>query len=292
MFKKLLLFISAVLIVILIYIGRRLFFNKDTVEIPGRQVRNTNAPLENRVAHYVPAAQRQPMTRLLLINFENDPDEIYYGFELMYLDSDETGSGYRVIGYRHDGYSDYYDEESLIVDPDANLSVTGQGVKHHIQLDLGSPQLTMDDKGVQANFSFKDYQGRDIDFSLVDNSSTSSKKTDLLAPVGASSNEPKAFPLIYLYDFDFIPKKDSQYQLTIDNKEHHIDDFPVPLPLNGKTRTFMRYSFDVDAIDLFPSGVAIKEVTLDDDLTYQDELATYYYTYEDEQIKLAEIIIT
>jgi hypothetical protein len=44
-----------------------------------------------------------PMAGLLLVNFENDPDEIYIGFEPQLFDDDSHGQGLIVIAWRVDG---------------------------------------------------------------------------------------------------------------------------------------------------------------------------------------------
>lgn len=155
MYKKLLILMAVLLVFVLIFLVYCFFFQKETVELPASPSRNTDVPMESPSVPYFPVAKRQPISRLLLINFEKDPDAVYTAFELMYLDSKQTGSGYRVIAYRHDGYSDYYDEKSLRFDPAGNQSVTAQGVKHHLQVDLGQPHLSMLDQGIQARFPLR-----------------------------------------------------------------------------------------------------------------------------------------
>jgi hypothetical protein len=49
-----------------------------------------------------------PTERLLLINFEHDPDEVYVGLEPQVFDHPSTGSGLLVIAYRKDGKIDIY----------------------------------------------------------------------------------------------------------------------------------------------------------------------------------------
>lgn len=63
------------------------------------------------------------MKKLALINFEKEPDAIYKGLELQYLDCDDVGNGYRVLAYRNDGYVDMYDDMTLKLDPNEQCDV-------------------------------------------------------------------------------------------------------------------------------------------------------------------------
>jgi hypothetical protein len=58
-----------------------------------------------------------PMERLLLINIEDDPDELYVGFEPQVFDDDAHGRGMLVIGWRVDGRVDVYHQPTLSLDP-------------------------------------------------------------------------------------------------------------------------------------------------------------------------------
>jgi len=49
-----------------------------------------------------------PMEKLLLINFEKDPDPLYVGFEPQVFDDDIHGKGHSVIAWRVDGRVDVY----------------------------------------------------------------------------------------------------------------------------------------------------------------------------------------
>ena len=54
-----------------------------------------------------------PMERLLLVNFEKDPDTFYVGFEPQVFDDNVNGRGHLIIGWRVDGKVDVYHEPGL-----------------------------------------------------------------------------------------------------------------------------------------------------------------------------------
>jgi len=58
-----------------------------------------------------------PMERLLLLNFEKDPDALYIGFEPQVFEDNIHGKGHIVIGWRADGRVDVYYQRSLKLDP-------------------------------------------------------------------------------------------------------------------------------------------------------------------------------
>jgi hypothetical protein len=59
-----------------------------------------------------------PMKRLLLVNFEKDPDTTYVGFEPQVFDDAVNGRGHLIIGWRQDGRVDVFPEASLRLAPD------------------------------------------------------------------------------------------------------------------------------------------------------------------------------
>lgn len=58
-----------------------------------------------------------PMERLLLVNFDKNPDTIYVGFEPQVFNDDKNGKGHIIIGWRQDGKVDVYHQPSLKIDP-------------------------------------------------------------------------------------------------------------------------------------------------------------------------------
>jgi hypothetical protein len=71
-----------------------------------------------------------PMERLLLINFEKDPDSLYLGFEPQVFNDPINGSGHLVIGWRVDGKVDVYHQPGLKLDPE-KYDIAGKGLANY-----------------------------------------------------------------------------------------------------------------------------------------------------------------
>ncbi|TVR44256.1 MAG: hypothetical protein EA394_00385 [Bacteroidia bacterium] len=68
-----------------------------------------------------------PIERLLLVNFENDTDTLYTGFEPQVFDDPFSGQGNLVIGWRNHGRVDVYHEAGLRLDPE-KYDIAGKGL--------------------------------------------------------------------------------------------------------------------------------------------------------------------
>ena len=76
-----------------------------------------------------------PMERLLLINFENDPDKIYVGFEPQLFDDVIHGRGMIIIAWRVDGRVDVYRQPGLTLDPNT-YDIAGGGLHEMLERPL------------------------------------------------------------------------------------------------------------------------------------------------------------
>ncbi len=63
------------------------------------------------------------MQRLLLINFENDPDSVYIGFEPQVFADSINGYGHLIIGWRKDGWVDVYCQPELHIPIQINTTL-------------------------------------------------------------------------------------------------------------------------------------------------------------------------
>lgn len=180
-----------------------------------------------------------PMERLLLVNFEKDPDSLYVGFEPQVFDDGVTGKGHLVIGWRKDGRVDVYHEPGLR--PDAQkYDIAGKGLAHMVEREMTHASFEVNDRGVQAHYEFQDLQERNVLIRINENHSRKRKPFGLLAPMGDVAENPSAMPLVLLQDFYFVRKKHSEVAVSVAGRSHRAD--MLPLPIDGNKMTFIRYS--------------------------------------------------
>jgi hypothetical protein len=180
-----------------------------------------------------------PMHKLLLVNFTNDPDSIYTGFEPQAFLDDSNEEKYLVIGWRKDGKVDVYHDESLNPDPD-KYDIAGKGLSHMIKMVFDDAIFELREQGVYARFNFQDIQQRKISIVIEEKKHSDRKPFGLLAPMGSAAEKPSSLPMIMLHDFYFVRKKHTNFEITIEGKKHCPDS--LPLPMDFKSMYFTRYS--------------------------------------------------
>lgn len=180
-----------------------------------------------------------PMEKLLLLNFEKDPDSIYFGFEPQVFKDSITGVKHLIIGWRKDKKVDVYHQKSLNPDP-SKYSITGAGLNKIIPVDMEKAFYEVNDFGAQVHYKFMDLLGRSVEIEVNENNSKRRKPFGILAPMGDAASGPTSFPMVLLHDFYFIRKKDTVYKILIDNKNHKLDELPISM--DGQKMTFARYS--------------------------------------------------
>lgn len=197
---------------------------------------------------------RAPITRLALLQFADDGDSVYEGLEPQFIDRGAE-QGIRIIGYRHDGHVDLYDDLTLTPEPEEESRVTGRGRLTYRHTDLGRPILEVDDQSrIHVEFSFVDVEGRRITAGIHERTTRRSTPMNLLAPVGSSAADPEYFPLFLMHDFEFIRLGGSDLDVHIDDRPVTLAGFPVPLPIQGQWRSFAKYTTDSEIIAVFPTG--------------------------------------
>lgn len=182
-----------------------------------------------------------PMERLLLVNFENDPDTIYKGFEPQYFDDHVHGKGLLVIGWRNDMKVDVYHEKGLKL-KEETYDIAGKGLDQMVERKFGSAVFEIMDTGVQADIVFEDKTGRMIEIRILERHLKQRYPFGLLAPMGDAAENPSAMPLVYVHEFYFVRRKHTEFSITIAGKHHKPDKFPIPL--DGTWMYFARYSAD------------------------------------------------
>lgn len=200
-----------------------------------------------------------PVRKLALLEFTDDADPILAGLEPQVLERDGV-TAFRVLAYRRDGGVDVYDDPSLPPDPDEDFQVIGTGQGRHARVPLGNSVFEVDAVGrLHLVLAFTDADGRRIDVAIHETTTRRSVPTNLLAPVGSSSQRPTSFPLFLMNDFEFIRLGGTQLDVVIAGRTVPLKPFPVPTPLQGQMRSFAKYTLDPEIISVFPtapSGVA------------------------------------
>jgi hypothetical protein len=196
------------------------------------------------------ALQIDPMERLLLINFEGDPDSTYVGFEPQYFDDAVNGQGLRVVAWRTDGRIDVYQQPGLRAEP-AEFDIVGQGLADLMERPFDGARFEITSTGVDLYLAFEDRNGRPVVVKVKENSNKVTQPFPLLAPVGSGTVAPPALPLFFLYDFYFVRRSGTDIEVRIGERTHQLDTLPVPL--DGSWMYFTRYSVDPFMIQWNPA---------------------------------------
>lgn len=181
----------------------------------------------------------EPMSRLLLINFEKDPDATYMGFEPQVFDDSVHGKGHLVIGWRNDGKVDVYHEPSLTLIPE-KYDIAGKGLENMIERAFDVAFFEINETGVQANYQFNDLHNRKVRLKIAEKNLKKRKPFGLLAPMGSAAEKPSAMPLVMLHDFYFVRKSNTDFEVSIDKVRHKPDKLPLPMDMTWMY--FARYS--------------------------------------------------
>jgi len=180
-----------------------------------------------------------PMERLLLVNFEKDPDTTYVGFEPQVFDDAVNGRGHLVIGWRRDGRVDVFHQPGLHLDAD-KYDIAGKGLAHMMERELAGATYEVNDFGAQAHYEFEDIHNRPVVIHINEQNPKARKPFGLLAPMGAAAETPSALPLVLLHDFYFVRKRHTAFEISIAGKRHQPDALPVPMDFTWMY--FTRYS--------------------------------------------------
>lgn len=180
-----------------------------------------------------------PMEKLLLLNFEKDHDSIYVGFEPQVFSDNMRGHGHLIIGWRTDKKIDVYHQKSLKPDP-SKYSIAGAGLNEMVPVDMEKAFYEVNDSGVQAHYKFRDLLERDVEISISEKNQRKRKPFGLLAPMGDAATNPTSLPMVFLHDFYFIRKNNTDIKVSINDKSHMLDN--LPMRMDWQEMTFARYS--------------------------------------------------
>ncbi len=227
-----------------------------------------------------------PIKKLALIPFEKNPDTVYRGFELQFIDGAPYGVGYRVIAYRNDNYVDVYDDLALNYLENEEFNVAENGLHQHVLTSINHVQFCNVDNNQIICFEFVDIQGRQIQVKIEEKTKRKTKPMNLLAPIGVGSKNPKYLPVFFMYHFDFIRKRKSTISCKIDGKEFKIDKFPVPI--NGQSRLYARYSNECELLEFGNIAISeLREIELNEANVYDKDNVEYIF----ERINVLKCVI-
>ena len=180
-----------------------------------------------------------PMARLLLVNIDGDPDDVYLGFEPQAFDDEVHGRGLIVVAWRRDGRVDVYHQPSVTLDP-ATYDIAGAGLHAMLERPFDGAWFEIRESGVDADLRFHDADGRRVELTVRELGTRPRPRFGLLAPMGDAATSPSALPLVLLRDFSFVRRTASEVRVAIDGREHRIDALPVPI--DRQAATFVRYA--------------------------------------------------
>ena len=180
-----------------------------------------------------------PMERLMLVNFEKDPDEHYVGFEPQVFKTESGEPGHLIIAWRKDKKIDVYHQKILQPEPE-KYRIAGAGLNEMIPVDMEEAFFEINQKGVQAHYRFRDKNQRDVEIKVRESNPAKRKPFGLLAPMGDAATDPPSLPLVLLHDFYFVRKARTDIQVSIAGRIHKIDE--LPMRMDGRKMTFARYS--------------------------------------------------
>jgi hypothetical protein len=181
------------------------------------------------------------MERLLLINFEKDPDSVYIGFEPQVFDNPVKGRGLLVIAWRLDGRIDVYHQPGLTLTRE-DYDIVGKGLCDFVVASFDGGHFDIGERGVDLALDFTDKAGRPVSLRIHERHPRRRKPFGLLAPFPSGTENPPALTLALLHDFYFVRRAQTEISVTIDGRQHQLD--LLPAPIDGTRMYFVRYSPD------------------------------------------------
>ena len=179
-----------------------------------------------------------PMDRLLLINFEEDP--LYYGIELQILHkADEFYP--LVIMYRKDDLIDlYFTNETAILNRKKKItdSLNNASFNHLETMDY---KFDVDEMGLNAYLFFKDKLENTVEVRIKENT-PGKELSAILTPINAVTKKPQYFPIVYLDKFSMVIKKDTDIFIRINENLRKPAELPVKI--NNQKFYAARYSLN------------------------------------------------
>lgn len=183
------------------------------------------------------------MEKLILVNFEKDPDEFYNVFELQQARDKNGGCRYLVIAYRKDGAADVYHQADF---PFGSQSSLLNDASFFVR-PLEDAKFEVIDDCLEVFFAFEDKTDREIKVKVKETNRLKKKPFFLLAPIGVLPRNPKSLPVYSLFEMAFTKQNYTAIEIEIGKVKHKPDTFP--LPIDCARNFFTRYSPDTFNVD-------------------------------------------
>ncbi|SFC69308.1 hypothetical protein SAMN04488102_11915 [Alkalibacterium subtropicum] len=241
---------------------------------------------------YVPfRIELSPIKQMAMFHFHKNPDSEYDAFELHYIESEETGSGFRVLAWRKDGYRDSYVQDSLTIkEEDEILAVGGKGLKERFHVRFDEAYFNHVNGRLDAGFVFNDKHDRRIVLYVDERIEKESKPLTWLPSVGNHIKEPHSMPLFFLYDFDFARKRDTDIFLSIDGIVKEVD--PFVFPKDFQSRYYVEFSTNSVVASFNKAGkYTLEQVEIDEQGVAKTDHHTYLYENDEGLYKLKRMTL-
>lgn len=163
--------------------------------------------------------------RLLVFNIEDDP--IYIRIELQIFHKYDNYYPL-VIMFRKDNMADvYYTNEVVIINRKKILTDLLVDVSFN-QLEDIEFEFEFDDTGLNAFLFFDDKLEQEIELKVKENTS-GRKLSSILAPMGAAIKSPDYFPIVFLNNFGWVIKKNTEIFVKIHGVARDTSEMPVQI---------------------------------------------------------------
>ncbi len=177
----------------------------------------------------------EPMERLLVASFKNDPE--FEGLEPQMFDDPINGRGMRVLRYRKDGKVDVYWQPGVRVD--RSTFTVGAGIGDFMETTIEPAHFEINERNVDLHIAFTDAQGRNVEL-YVHEEIHGKRGFPLLAPVGAGIKKPSQLFLVYMPSIDLVRRTASIVKGRIGNRI--LRPASIPILLGWHRVWFIRYA--------------------------------------------------
>lgn len=178
-----------------------------------------------------------PMNRLMLVNFGDDP--VYEGIELQTFPADDEGESVLALLWRRDKVVDVYMSRNHRMDEVQRRGLENLLNRITLQRAEFDYRLEVTEHGLDAALQMRDREGREVSFEVVETAGEPAFGA-LIAPVGAVVERPGYLPIVFLDDFALVRRRGTRIRVTVDGQERTPEK--MTRLVKGPASYFTRYS--------------------------------------------------